>query len=61
MALHLVTGIAGFVGFSIARSLLERSEQVRGIDNLSTGKRENVAEILSEIEFREGICLTLMQ
>ena len=45
MALHLVTGIAGFIGSSIARALLEQGEQVRGIDNFATGKRENLTEI----------------
>jgi UDP-glucose 4-epimerase len=54
MALHLITGVAGFIGSSIARTLLERGEQVRGIDNFATGKRENIAEILGEIDFREA-------
>src|SRR5437660_1452480 len=54
MALHLITGIAGFIGSSIARALLEKGEQVRGIDNFATGKRENIAEILKRIDFREA-------
>jgi len=54
MALHLITGVAGFIGSSIARALLDQGEQVRGIDNFATGKRENIAEILSRIEFREA-------
>ncbi len=54
MAKYLVTGIAGFIGSSIARALLERGDQVRGIDNYSTGRRENIAEILSAIEFVES-------
>jgi len=54
MALHLVTGVAGFIGSSIARALLARGEQVRGIDNFSTGKRENIADILDRIDFREA-------
>ena len=41
MALYLVTGVAGFIGSSIARELLRRGESVRGIDNFSTGKPEN--------------------
>ncbi|PYX19398.1 MAG: LPS biosynthesis protein WbpP [Acidobacteria bacterium] len=59
MALHLITGIAGFIGSSIARALLERGEQVRGIDNLATGKRENIKEIADRIDFREADLLDL--
>jgi UDP-glucose 4-epimerase len=59
MALYLITGIAGFIGSSIARGLLARGDEVRGIDNLSTGKRENIAEITSKIDFRETDLLDL--
>jgi UDP-glucose 4-epimerase len=54
MAQYLVTGIAGFIGSNIARKLLERGDQVRGIDNLATGNRGNLADILSRIDFREA-------
>jgi nucleoside-diphosphate-sugar epimerase len=53
MALHLITGVAGFIGSSIARALLEKGQQVRGIDNFATGSRENIAEIADRIEFRK--------
>jgi nucleoside-diphosphate-sugar epimerase len=59
MALYLITGIAGFIGSSIARGLLARGDDVRGIDNLSTGKRENIAEITSKIDLREADLLDL--
>ena len=59
MALYLITGIAVFIGSSIARALLERGEQVRGIDNLSTGKRENLQAILRRIDFCEADLLDL--
>jgi UDP-glucose 4-epimerase len=59
MALHLITGVAGFIGSSIARALLERGEDVRGIDNFATGKRENLSEILSRMDFREADLLDL--
>ena len=59
MALYLVTGIGGFIGSSLARELLQRGEQVRGVDNFSTGKRENLAEILRQIDFREADILDL--
>jgi UDP-glucose 4-epimerase len=54
MALYLITGVAGFIGSSIARALLAGGEQVRGVDNFSTGKRENIAEILPNIDFHEA-------
>lgn len=59
MALQLITGVAGFVGSSLARALLEQGEQVRGIDNFATGKRENIADIVSRMDFREADLLDL--
>jgi UDP-glucose 4-epimerase len=59
MALYLITGIAGFIGSSIARGVLAQGDQVRGIDNLSTGNRQNLTEILDRIDFREGDVLDL--
>lgn len=51
----LVTGVAGFIGSHIAERLLKDGWEVVGIDNLSTGLRENVPE---GVEFYEGdICL----
>lgn len=53
MARYLVTGAAGFIGSSIARALVARGEQVRGVDNFSTGKRENLVG-LENVELIEG-------
>lgn len=54
MALYLITGIGGFIGSSLARALLSRGHKVRGVDNFSTGKRENLADILDRIDFRDA-------
>jgi nucleoside-diphosphate-sugar epimerase len=54
MGLYLVTGGAGFIGSSIARGLIARGDAVRIIDNFSTGKRENLADIAERIELLEG-------
>ncbi len=59
MALYLITGVAGFIGSSLARELLKRGERVRGVDNFSTGKRENLSEILADIDFSEADILDL--
>lgn len=53
MAKYLVTGVAGFIGRSIAAALLARGESVRGIDNFITGKRTNLIG-LEAMEFIEG-------
>jgi UDP-glucose 4-epimerase len=59
MALYLITGIGGFIGSSLARELLQRGEQVRGIDNFSTGRRENLTQLLQQIDLREADILDL--
>lgn len=53
MALYLVTGCAGFIGSSIARALIARGDRVRGVDNFSTGKPENISG-LNALDFYEG-------
>jgi nucleoside-diphosphate-sugar epimerase len=59
MALYLITGIAGFIGSSLARALLAQGDQVRGVDNFATGNRENLQDILDRIDFREADILDL--
>jgi nucleoside-diphosphate-sugar epimerase len=59
MAIYLITGIAGFIGSSLARAVLAQGDKVRGIDNFATGRRENIEEILSRIDFHEVDLLDL--
>jgi len=54
MSTYLITGIAGFIGSALARAVLTQGDQVRGVDNLSTGKPENLSEIRNRIDFREA-------
>lgn len=53
MSTYLVTGVAGFIGSSIARALIARGERVRGVDNFSTGKHENLIG-LEAVDLIEG-------
>jgi nucleoside-diphosphate-sugar epimerase len=54
MANYLVTGGAGFIGSHIVDELLRRGETVRVLDNMATGKRENLEHCLERIDFIEG-------
>lgn len=54
MTLCLVTGGAGFIGSHIVRRLLELRRRVRVLDDLSTGKRENLSELGNSIELHQG-------
>lgn len=54
MSHYLVTGGAGFIGSHMVQVLLARGERVRVLDNFSTGKRENLAGLIGDLEIREG-------
>jgi len=49
--LYLVSGGAGFIGFHIVKTLVERGEHVRVVDNLSTGNIERLDCFRSTIDF----------
>ena len=50
----LVTGGAGFIGSNLVRALLARGDEVRVLDNFSTGNRTNLAGLTGEVELVEG-------
>lgn len=54
MARALITGVAGFIGSSIAKGLLAEGAEVVGLDNLSSGNEENLASVRRSIDFRIG-------
>lgn len=50
----LVTGGAGFIGSHIVDALVKSGDRVSVLDDLSSGRRENLEGVLSKIEFIEG-------
>jgi len=50
----LVTGGAGFIGSHIAQRLLKDGHEVRILDNLTTGRLDNLAAFADDVEFVEG-------
>ena len=54
MASFLVTGGAGFIGSHLVRELLRRRQNVRVLDNLSTGREENLNGCLARIDLIWG-------
>lgn len=51
---YLVTGGAGFIGSHIVDELVERGHGVTVLDNLSSGKEENLATVRDRIELNTG-------
>jgi nucleoside-diphosphate-sugar epimerase len=53
MARYLITGVAGFIGSSLAHALVEQGHTVQGVDNLSTGNLDNLADIRDQVSFQQ--------
>lgn len=54
MSTYLVTGGAGFIGSNIVEELLRRGQNIRIIDDFSTGREENINDFLPQVELIEG-------
>lgn len=54
MAIYLVTGGAGFIGSHLVERLVRQGATVRVVDNLSTGRRENLATVWDKIQWIEA-------
>src|SRR5690242_10770694 len=54
MANYLVTGGCGFIGSNIVERLVELGESVRVLDDLSTGKAENIAPLAGKVDLVQG-------
>jgi len=54
---YVVTGGAGFIGSNIVKKLVARGDSVTVIDDLNTGKEENLESVRSEITFLKDTIL----
>jgi UDP-glucose 4-epimerase len=50
----LVTGGGGFIGSNLVRRLVEQGDDVRVLDNFSTGNRRNLEDLSGDVEIVEG-------
>lgn len=57
----LITGVAGFIGSSLAEALLMLDQQVLGVDNFSTGSRENLESVREAVGSRRWDCFRFVE
>jgi UDP-N-acetylglucosamine 4-epimerase len=46
----LITGVAGFIGSNLLETLLKLNQTVIGIDNFSTGNKENLDQVKANVD-----------
>ena len=56
---YIVTGGAGFIGSNIVKKLVTRGDKVTVIDNLNTGKEENLESVRDKITFLNDTILNV--
>jgi nucleoside-diphosphate-sugar epimerase len=54
LAKYLITGVAGFIGSHLAHALVKSGETVRGLDNFSTGRAENLRGLQGKLDLHEA-------
>ncbi len=57
----LVTGAAGFIGSHLIETLLKLDQKVIGLDNFSTGKRENIVHVMKSAGAKRRKYLTFIE
>ncbi len=57
----LVTGAAGFIGSHLVEHLLAADQQVTGLDNFSTGRRENLVAVRQAVTAGQGERLSFVE
>ena len=57
----LITGVAGFIGSNLLEELLRLDQTVVGLDNFSTGKRENLIDVQSLVSSKQWRQFTFIE
>jgi len=57
----LITGASGFIGSHLVEALLELGQHVVGLDNLSTGNKDNLVEVQKNAATIYGKSLNLLK
>ncbi len=57
----LVTGVAGFIGSNLLETLLQLGQTVRGLDNLATGHKKNLAEVKAAVTAAQWARFTFVE